>query len=105
MTREMAAKKIEEILEALDDPRTREAAKVIEEAMDGIRDCAIVIDPVDPDRLTSRIRALFASGIELEDLLMRVRFRASASERKIEQLRAGLRAYSAEAAMATYLDD
>ena len=105
MNKERAARKIGEILSTIDEPRIRDAARVLEEAMDGVSRYTAIIDPVQPGELTTRIRSMFAAGIGLEDLLQRVQFPYSASEQKLAQLRAGLRAYSAEAAAARYLDD
>ena len=103
MNKEKASRKIGEILSTIDKPQIREAAKVIEEAMDAVSRYTSIIDPVNAGELTTRIRSMFAAGIGLEDLLQRVQFPYSASEQKLAQLRAGLRAYSAEAAEVRYL--
>ncbi len=106
MTRERAIEKLAALLATLEP--MRKESMVICEAWDSIRDQVIpALEMAEPDEFLEHLKQLFHSGISMEDLHQRVRFRYSHAEQGIREARAladatdRLRRFSRQASVAS----
>ena len=106
MTRDKAIEKLALLLATLEP--LRKESMVVCEAWDGIRDQVIpALEMAEPAEFLDHLKQLFHSGISMEDLHQRVRFRYSPTESNLRAIRAvqdateRFRRYSREAGVAS----